>query len=216
MIAEELYTKKATLYRWFFIKFLRYKSGLKNFFETEQPLRQGSKVLDAGCGSGVLIKVLFSIARKRNMTGIHFYGFDLTRAMLDLFKEWIAKENAANITLKKADVLKADEQLPDDWRNYDLIISSAMLEYIPKSEIKEALRNLGSLLKPEGTFYLFITRKNFLMSMLIKRWWKANLYEKAEIKKVLQDSGFKEIRFKKFSFPYNYLNLWGFAIEAKN
>lgn len=213
--AEELYTNKATLYRWFFIKFLQYENGLRHFFEKRQYLKKGDKVLDAGCGSGVLIKVLYGIAKSRHLKDIRFHGFDITQTMLDVFKNWIDSEKPGNIKLKKADVLKTDEQLPDDWKNYDLIVSSAMLEYISKSEVKKAVLNLGDLLKPKGTFCLFITKKNLLMTLLIKWWWKANLYEKEEIREILTDAGFKNVRFKKFTFPYNYLNRWGFAIEAK-
>lgn len=210
----ELYTKKASLYHWFFIKFLQYENGHRKFFETNQYLKNNYKVLDAGCGSGVLIKVLSRIARSRELTGLRFHGFDLTQAMLNLFKEWIVKEKPNNISLKKADVIKLDDQFPNDWKNYDLIVSSAMLEYVPKNKVHKALHNLYTALKTEGTFCLFITKKNLLMSLLIKWWWKGNIYEKEEIRNILTDAGFKNIRFKKFPFPYNYLNLWGFAIEA--
>ncbi len=212
---QELYTKKASLYRWFFIKFLKYKNGLRNFFETNQYLKENDKVLDAGCGSGVLIKVLYQNAESQKLSGIRFNGFDITPAMLDLFKEWIEIVKPDNVTLREADVLRLDDQLPDDWNNYDLIVSSAMLEYLPKSKVQKALNNLYSILKTEGTFCLFITKKNLLMSLLIKWWWKANIYEKEEIRVILTEAGFKNIRFKKFPFPYNYLNLWGFAIEAR-
>lgn len=212
--AEELYTKKASLYHCFFIQLLQYENGLEKFFETNQCLKQNDKVLDAGCGSGVLTKVLSEIAKSQKLVGISFHGFDLTQAMLDLFEKWITGRNL-DIELKKADVLKLDEQLPKEWKNYDLIVSSAMLEYIPKSEVKKAFRNLCNLLKDDGTFCLFITKKNPLMSLLIKWWWKANMYEKDEIKQILTEAGFKNIRFKKFLFPHNYLNHWGFSIEAK-
>ncbi len=212
--AEELYTKKASLYHWFFIKFLRYENGLKKFFKTNKYLKQNDRVLDAGCGSGVLTRVLSEIAKNQKLNRITFHGFDLTQAMLNLFDRWISGEKLKNISLEKADVLKLNEQLPNEWKNYDLIVSSAMLEYIPKSEVKKAFRNLYNLLKDDGTFCLFITRRNLLTSVLIKWWWNANIYKKEEIKQILTEAGFKNIRFKKFLFPYNYLNLWGFSIEA--
>ena len=91
----------------------------------------------------------------------------------------------------------------------------AMLEYIPKNENGKAFRNLNNRLRDDGIFCLFITKKNLLMLLLIKWWWKANLYKKEEIKQILIEAGFKNISFKKFLFPYNHLNYWGFAIEAK-
>jgi hypothetical protein len=53
------------------------------------------------------------------------------------------------------------------------------------------------------------------MRLLIKMWWKANMYDKEEIKHVLVDAGFKKIKFKKFALPYWHLNFWGFIVEAK-
>ena len=212
---EKLYTKKASFYHKFFIDILGCGKGIKKFFENYNYLKPNTKILDAGCGTGILTRILTEIAKKKKLDGIKYYGFDLTQAMLDLFKQWISKGNDKNISLKKADVLLLDEQLPKDWQNYDLIVSSAMLEYIPKDKIRQAIRNLGNLLKDDGTILIFITKKNLLMRLLIKMWWKANMYEKDEIKEVLLDAGFKQVIFKKFLSPYRHLNHWGFIIEAK-
>jgi cyclopropane fatty-acyl-phospholipid synthase-like methyltransferase len=90
-----------------------------------------------------------------------------------------------------------------------------MLEYIPKPKINQAIRNLSDLLKEDGTILIFITKRNLFMRLLIKMWWKANMYDKAEIMEVLTEAGFQEVNFKKFLFPYWHLNIWGFIIEAK-
>lgn len=212
---EELYTEKASFYHRFFIDILGYGNGLKNFFERHNYLKENTKILDAGCGTGLLTRVLTGIAKKEKFEGIKYHGFDLTQAMLDLFKQWIPKGYDQTIMLQKADVLLLDEQLPKDWKDYDLIVSSAMLEYIPKPKISQAIRNLSNLLKEDGTILIFITKRNLLMRLLIKIWWKANMYDKNEIKQVLIEAGFKEVNFKKFLFPYWHLNSWGFIIEAK-
>lgn len=212
---EKIYTKKASFYHKFFIDFLGYGKGLKHFFGKYNYLKQNIKILDAGCGTGLLTRILTEIANKEKLEGIKYHGFDLTQTMLDLFKQWIPKGRDKSISLKKANVLLLDEQLPKDWQNYDLIVSSAMLEYIPKNKVREAIRNLNKLLKDDGTILIFITKKNLLMRLLIKMWWKATMYDKNEIEQVLLDSGFKKVIFKKFLSPYWHLNLWGFIIEAK-
>lgn len=214
-VIEKLYTKKASFYHKLFIDFLGYQKGLKNFFVNNDYLKPNIKVLDAGCGSGIITRVLTGIAKKKKLKGIQYHGFDLTQAMLDLFKQWISRGNDKNISLTKADVLFLDKQLPEDWQNYDLIVSSAMLEYIPKNKVRQAVSNLGDRLKSNGTILIFITKRNLLMRLLINMWWKANMYEKDEIRQVLSDSGFREVTFKKFLFPYWHLNQWGFIIEAK-
>lgn len=214
-VVENLYTKKASFYHKLFIDFLGYRKGLKNFFVNNDYLKPNIKVLDAGCGSGIITRVLTGIAKKKKLKGIQYHGFDLTQAMLDLFKQWISQGNDKNISLTKADVLFLDKQLPEDWQNYDLIISSAMLEYIPKNKVRQAIRNLGDRLKNNGTILIFITKRKLLMRFLINMWWKANMYEKDEIRQMLLDSGFRKVTFKKFLFPYWHLNHWGFIIEAK-
>lgn len=214
---EKLYTKKAASYHGLFIDFLKYDKGLESFFDKNQDyIKTHFKILDAGCGTGIVTRVLYDIANKQKLKGITFHGFDLTQAMLDLFKQWMSTKKVRNISLKKADVLILKEQLPKEWKNYDLIVSSAMLEYIPKEKMKKALNNLREKLKDDGVFLLFITKNNFFNKIFINQLWQANMYEKEEIKKILLATDYKKITFKRFPFPYSYLNHWGFIIEAKN
>lgn len=211
---QKIYTEKVSLYHLVFLDIFRYHKGLKMFLRKSDCLQPGMKVLDAGCGSGNLTRNLYEIASEKRLDGISFHGFDITQAMLDLFKRWISGKKAENVELSRANVLQP-EQLPVEWKDYDLVVSSAMLEYLPKDEIKNALQNLRKLLKDNGTIILFITRNNILMKWLIQIWWKANMYKKNEIMEIFKDAGFSRIQFKKFPFPYSYLNLWGFIIEAE-
>lgn len=224
---EEIYNKKSSSYL-SFINFFRYRQGIKSalvdsslfeqrvgvFFFNCGCLLHETKILDAGCGSGIMTRNLYEIGKKKKLNGLKFHAFDLTQKMLDLFEDWIKKEKAKNIELKRADVLDLS-RLPKAWKDYDLVVSSAMLEYLPKNKIRKALKNLRRLMKDGGTIFVFITRKNFLMKLLIKKWWKANAYSKQEMKKIFRDSGFREIKFRKFSAPYNHLNVWGFIVEAR-
>lgn len=197
--------------------FLKYDSGLKKFFAKNQDyLKPNFKILDAGCGSGIVTKILFDLAQRKKLPDITFHGFDLTLAMLNLFRQWLNKHQVQNISLKQVDVLLLENQLSADWKNYDLIVSSAMLEYIPKEKMGIALTNLKGRLKDDGIFLFFITRNNLFNKIFINQWWKADMYKKNEIKKLLSDIGYKKIIFKKFPFPYSYLNLWGFIIETKS
>ena len=210
---ERLFTEKAGFYHRFFIDFLRYGAGLEALFSQNRYLRFGVKVLDAGCGTGILTRNLHAIARRSNMHGVIFHGFDLTPAMLDLFTRWMAEHGVENIELRRANVLHAEE-LPASWRDYDLIVSSAMLEYLPKGELVGALRNLNRLLARDGILVVCISRQNLLMRWLIGVWWKANLYERAELEQIFDDAGFT-VRFRHFPFPYSHVNLWGHVIEAR-
>jgi len=210
---EQLYSEKASFYHHFFVDFLRYGAGLKALLHRADYLRPGIRVLDAGCGTGILTRNMVEIARAQGLEGITFQAFDLTPAMLDLFREWMARTGTPAIELRQANVLEPT-QLPEDWKDYDLVVSSAMLEYLPKERLKDALAHLGSRLGPGGTLLVVITRRNLLMRFLIEAWWKANMYERDEIAGIFEEAGLVPT-FQCFPLPYGHLNLWGHVIEAR-
>ena len=184
---------------------------MESFFRKTNYLHSKMSILDAGCGTGIITKTLYQLAKEKNHKYIEFHAFDLTANMLEIFKQWIKEQGASNIELAQADVLKI-EALPPDWKEHDLIVTSTMLEYLPKPEVKNALANLKHLLKNDGTLLVFITRRNFITRWLTGKWLKANLYGKDEIQKVIQDAGFGEITFKKFTRWWSSSIL---VIEAK-
>ena len=139
--AQELYTKRVALYHRFFMDILRYHQALAAFFMKSSYTRQGIRVLDVGYGSGVVTKSLYDIANRKGFQGVTFYAFDLTEAMLNLFRQWLTENEAGNIELAQADVLQLG-QIPKHWKDYPLIVSSATLEHLTKTEIKNALCNL--------------------------------------------------------------------------
>ncbi len=194
-----------------FIGWLNWGKQLDRFFKQSSYLKPNSKILDAGCGTGIVTKVLYQISKERNYENIQFYAFDLTENMLKIFRKWISAEEANNIEVAQANVLDING-LPSHWQEFDFIGSSTMLEYLPRSEVKEALANLKRLLKPGGLILVIVTKRNLLTSWFAGKWWKANLYKKAEIKQAFQDAGFKEMAFKKFTFGWSSAII---VIEAK-
>jgi putative NADH-flavin reductase len=79
------------------------------------------------------------------------HGFDLTPAMLENFRETLRIAAIEGVNVAQADVLELDT-LPDEWNNFDLIISNfdliisaAMMEYLPRERLVDALRGLRSL-----------------------------------------------------------------------
>ena len=210
---QRMYTEKASFYHHFFIDFLRYGAGLKAILRKGDYLRPGMRVLDVGCGTGILTRSMVEIARARGLERITFQAFDLTPAMMDLFRAWMARKGVTGVELRQANVLDP-EQLPANWTGYDLIVTSAMLEHLPKDRLKDALVNISARLAPEGRLLVVITRKNWLMKYLIQAWWKAGMYERDEVASVFEEVGLTPV-FGSFPFPYNHLNLWGLVINAR-
>lgn len=199
---QKLYTERASLYEHLFVNFLGWGRELEAFFRKSDYIRPGFKILDAGCGTGIITRILYRLAHSKNHEGIQFHAFDLTQNMLDIFHQWILDTDATGIELKQADVLEI-EALPSHWKEYDLIVSSTMLEYLPGDRIRDALHNLKQLLRAEGILLVFITKRNFLTEWLGKRWWKTNVFQVDEIQQIFRDVGFSAIERKRFSLLWS-------------
>ena len=197
-----------------FIGFVRYPQGLRAHFRASSLLRPGLRVLDAGCGAGAVTLALREALLKRECPPAALHSFDLTEAMLERFRETLEHRAIDGIELVQANVLEL-ERLPATWKNYDLIVSASMMEYLPRDRMVDALSGLRARLNKNGTFQLFITRHNWLMRPLIGKWWTANLYTSEELLDLFAQAGFSSVTFRRFPLAHRHLDLWGHIVEAQ-
>lgn len=162
----ELYTAKGDAYR-SFSSIFHYRKGLQALFSASGLLRPGLRVLDAGCGFGATTYALVEALRQRHCSYQTIDAFDLTPAMLARFRANLDADPIADVHLRQADVL-ALEELPSEWNDYDLILSTSMLEHLPKEELPSALSALRSRLAKKGALLVVITRKNLMTKFLIE------------------------------------------------
>lgn len=210
---DQLYTKRNQSYLRF-IHLMAYPQGIRAYFRRSSLLRSNLYVLDAGCGTGVVTLALREALLSRGFQPGLVQGFDLTPKMLDKFRETLRTQAIEGVNIVQADALQLDT-LAEGWNNFDLIVSAAMMEYLPQERLVEALSGLRLRLNKTGSLLLFITRQNWLMRLLVGHWWGANLYQATELEESLRLAGFTTIEFETFPFPYQHLSLWGHIVEAK-
>ena len=211
-----LYSRRSTLYAKL-IRYVGYQNGIESVFRTEMAhaLSPCARVLDAGCGAGAVTFALLSAYGKLSVPRGIIDAFDLTPKMLQRFRGQLDRERACSVRLVQADVLNLESSLPADWTDYDLVVSSGMLEYVGRRQLSQALVNLRGLLKPRGSLLLFVSRKGLFNKWAMERWWQANCYDAAELELALRSAGFESVSFHRFPAPYAFLNAWGFAVEAR-
>jgi cyclopropane fatty-acyl-phospholipid synthase-like methyltransferase len=196
-----------------FIRLVRYQDALRSYFWRSPLLRSGLRLLDAGCGAGALTLAVREAFLRRGLTPGSLQGFDLTPAMLDRFQQQLDSRFIEGVELTQCDVLQLDA-LPAGWKDYDMVVSASMLEYVPRDRLVTAMRGLRGLLRADGRFVLFITKRNWLMRPLIGRWWDCHLYSAAELTQALGQAGFREVTFRAFPHLFKYLAHWGHIVEA--
>jgi 2-polyprenyl-3-methyl-5-hydroxy-6-metoxy-1,4-benzoquinol methylase len=214
MEAKDHYTEKTDAYL-SFVSGFGYAEGLGAFLSSSDMLRPNMRVLDAGCGTGVLTTALMRALENRGLPYEVIHDFDLTPSMLERFRQTIAKHHPQNVELRQADVLAIDEKLPPTWMNYDLIMSAGMLEYVPRAKLSMALAKLCRRIAPNGWLLLSVTRRNWITKRLIERKWQANSYGREELRCKLREAGVQTVAFRRFPWSHYWLNVWGHVVTAQ-
>jgi methyltransferase family protein len=103
-------------------------------------------------------------------------------------------------------------ELPASWNGYDLILSTSMLEHLPKKELPSALSSLRSRLAQNGALLVVITRKNFMTKFLIEWWWHARRYSHRDLQEAFAAAGFGTVGFRRFPLRYFWLNTANYVV----
>jgi magnesium-protoporphyrin O-methyltransferase len=115
----------------------------------------GKKVLDAGCGTGVL-----SVACARR--GAVVTGIDLSPSLIELARERTPVEIAERVTFRAGDMLEAEE------RTYDFVLAMDSLIHYQARDIASALAILQGNTRARGSRILFTFAPRTPALMLMK------------------------------------------------
>jgi ubiquinone/menaquinone biosynthesis C-methylase UbiE len=92
------------------VRLMHYPQGIRAYF-LETPLVHSSmRVLDAGCGGGIVTLALREALLTQGFRLSYFHGFDLTPAMLELFRDSLRAQNIDDVRLCRP--------MSSNWRDF--------------------------------------------------------------------------------------------------
>ena len=133
-------------------------------------IREGTRVLEAGCGSGTFTNY---IARAVGDKG-KVYALDIQPEMLDLLRKKLMRfenRNIRNVKLVNADICN----MPFEDNYFDLVCINAVLQEIP--EIYAALNDIKRVLKPKGIIAALENSMNFRKCFAFSNSQKSEIFE---------------------------------------
>ncbi|HEX8473394.1 MAG TPA: methyltransferase domain-containing protein [Pyrinomonadaceae bacterium] len=156
--AETLYDRFAHLYDLTF-KFNRYGRSIERYFRTHPlPLSSGAKILDAGCGTGLLTLALLNVLERP----AHVTAIDLSNSSLHTARRAVRKTDARlkhRIVFAQANVLS----LPFADETFEFVITSGALEYVP---LQQGFSELARVIAPGGYLFHLPVRPSFVSKIL--------------------------------------------------
>jgi len=163
---EKLYNHEEN--HWWFKGTRKILFTLLNKFEK----RENLKVLDAGCGTGIIVKNLEKYGEAQ--------GIDISDEAIKFCKE-------RNINVEKGSV----EELPFEDNTFDLITSIDVIYHKWVNDDKKALQEINRTLKPDGRLLIQVASYNFMKSNHDEAVFTERRYTKKQLRNLLEQSGFK-------------------------
>ncbi len=124
-------------------KFNRYGHSIERYLrDVSLPLSSGARILDAGCGTGLLTLSLMKVLKSR----ARISAIDLSVSSL-LKARHAARQTKTKskhrVEFSQANVLS----LPFADETFEMVVTSGALEYVP---LREGFRELARVLAPDG------------------------------------------------------------------
>jgi 2-polyprenyl-3-methyl-5-hydroxy-6-metoxy-1,4-benzoquinol methylase len=157
---------------------------LRRLNETGLRFYPGLKILDIGCGSGVLLEAL---CREYGCVG---KGIDVDRRRIER-----ARAHCSSATFECGLFAARDIKEP-----FDMVCSVAVIEHVvdPPAFLKE----IGQILEPGGSLYLLTPNAASLNYRILRSWWREllsigehiYLFTPASLEQCAKSAGFELIR----------------------
>jgi ubiquinone/menaquinone biosynthesis C-methylase UbiE len=155
--AGSFYDRIAKVYDFSF-KVNGYGRSLDQYFARHPlPVSRGARILDAGCGTGLLSLALMRALR----FPIHLTALDLSARSIRTAKHAVSRSavRRRDITFTQGNVLS----LPFADNSFELVVTSGALEYVP---LEDGFRELARVIAPEGHLLYLPIRPGLASSFL--------------------------------------------------
>ena len=165
-------------------------------------IKDGYRILDVGCGTGLLTFALIQKIQPLKLERITFYGVDFSRGMIKKFEKEAMRKGMDNvIKLTRADI----QNLPYQSKFFDLVVLAGILEYPP--DVNASLREIYRVLKKGAKFLLLVTRDAKGSKFILEKiFGTKRLFTEEGIKELLKYHKFRNYRrlfFKKYGWLSN-------------
>src|SRR5882672_4429712 len=139
------------------------------------PIVRGSRILDAGCGTGLLTLALLRASR----VPVRITALDLSASSVTAARKAVAQSNGRrrDVSYMQGNVLS----LPFADNSFDFVVTSGALEYMP---LEDGLSELARVIAPNGHLLHIPIRPSLLSKMLEYCF----LFKHHAPKKILQDT----------------------------
>jgi ubiquinone/menaquinone biosynthesis C-methylase UbiE len=130
------------------------------------PLRRGDRVLDVGCGTGAVTRILAERAAPGEVVGV-----DLSSERLAAAEKIARQKGIRNLRFVRADV----RDLALGQRKFDLVYSRCLFQYLPGEAGMETLKGMKRLARREGRVCVSDVDGNILYRYPVDPKWEKTL-----------------------------------------
>ena len=166
-------------------------------------LQSGEHVLDVGCGTGVLTRL---VAEQVGNDG-EVIGIDASSEMIQ-----VAKRNAVKAHSKANFQLSVVESLPFEDERFDIVLSSMMLHHLPPELKVAGLREIFQVLKPGGRLMVVdIDKPTSLIGRVLMFPWRNDPAVKdnleGHVPEFIQNAGFINVHHPRAKW-HGFISFW--------